>query len=163
MASFKWPSANSVSVKIFEDQTDTIDVIELAYDPDQSGLTLHAVGGASHGKTEKVGNRVVYIPNANYFGSDQLSFTVSDGEGDKATATVSVTILPTNDLPIAANMELLMLEDHVDSVNVLVPTPLTAATRKMYSLPLLRSVTGLPEIAGVGGSGVHVAPSSLEY
>ena len=113
------PSANSDSVKIFEDQTDTIDVIELAYDPDQSGLTLHSVGGASHGTTLKDGNKVVYIPNANYFGSDALTFTVSDGEGDIASSSIVLTILPTNDVPLASNVELFMLEDITDSINVL--------------------------------------------
>ena len=51
----------------------------------------------------------------------------------------------------------------LDWVNVLVPTALTAATRKMYSVPLLRPVTGPPDVAAVGGWGVHVLPPLPEY
>ncbi len=42
-----------------------------------------------------------YTPNADFFGSDSFTYTISDGEGGSATATVVLTIAGVNDEPTA--------------------------------------------------------------
>jgi hypothetical protein len=44
---------------------------------------------------------VTYTPNANYFGPDSFTYTISDGNGGTDTATVSVTVTSVNDPPVA--------------------------------------------------------------
>ncbi|MGK4567253.1 Ig-like domain-containing protein [Flavobacterium sp. 3HN19-14] len=60
-------------------------------------------------------------PNANFFGSDSFTYTITDASGDTATATVNVTINPdTTDVPAAVNDLATTLEDTPVTVNVLV-------------------------------------------
>ncbi|MGK4567250.1 Ig-like domain-containing protein [Flavobacterium sp. 3HN19-14] len=64
---------------------------------------------------------VTYTPNANFFGSDSFTYTITDASGDTATATVNVTINPdTTDVPAAVNDLATTLEDTPVTVNVLV-------------------------------------------
>ena len=44
---------------------------------------------------------VTYTPNQNYNGSDSFTFKVNDGELDSNEATVTLTVYPMNDAPIA--------------------------------------------------------------
>ena len=44
---------------------------------------------------------VTYTPAANYSGTDSFTFKVNDGTADSNTATVSITINPVNDAPVA--------------------------------------------------------------
>ena len=46
---------------------------------------------------------LTYTPQANYFGSDSFTYTVSDGRGGTDTANVLVTITPVNDAPVAVD------------------------------------------------------------
>jgi len=42
-----------------------------------------------------------YQGNLNYNGSDSFTYTVNDGRGGSATGTVSITVTPVNDAPVA--------------------------------------------------------------
>jgi len=44
-----------------------------------------------------------YTPDADYFGTDTFTFTVSDGVVTSTVATGSITINAVNDAPIAIN------------------------------------------------------------
>jgi len=44
-----------------------------------------------------------YTPNANYNGNDSFQYTIEDVDGDQSSATVSITVNPMNDLPVANN------------------------------------------------------------
>ena len=43
-----------------------------------------------------------YTPDANYFGADSFTYTISDGNGGTDTATVNVTVTAVNDNPVAS-------------------------------------------------------------
>ena len=43
-----------------------------------------------------------YTPNANFFGTDSFTYTISDGNGGTDTATVTVTVTEVNDAPTAS-------------------------------------------------------------
>jgi VCBS repeat-containing protein len=61
-------------------------------------------GGASHGTVSmNPDGTYTYTPNANYNGTDVFSYQVCDVDGDCSTATVTITINPTNDVPVAVN------------------------------------------------------------
>src|SRR5262249_12978705 len=44
-----------------------------------------------------------YTPAANYNGSDSFTFKANDGQADSNVATESITVIPVNDAPLAAN------------------------------------------------------------
>ncbi len=60
-------------------------------------LTITAAGPASHGTVtvEPGGAHLLYTPAAGYTGADTFSYTVSDGNGGQASATVTVTVAAT--------------------------------------------------------------------
>ncbi len=69
----------------------TINVLANDSDPDGDPLTLVGVTQASHGKvTISANNTLTYTPRENFVGTDMFSYTISDGRGGTATATVTV-------------------------------------------------------------------------
>src|SRR5215813_3073723 len=97
----------------------------LANDVDNAGdqLTIKVVGNATHGTVALDANgNVVFTPAANYNGPASFTYTVSDGHGGTATATVNITVTPVNDAPVAANDTVAATED---TPLVLAPAALT--------------------------------------
>ncbi|MES2674074.1 MAG: retention module-containing protein [Pseudomonadota bacterium] len=54
---------------------------------------------------------VTFTPNVNFYGAADFSYTVTDGSLVSNAATVSVTIAPLNDAPVAVNNSLVASED----------------------------------------------------
>ncbi|MEP7157786.1 MAG: right-handed parallel beta-helix repeat-containing protein [Chloroflexota bacterium] len=96
------PTAHDDSATVAEDSTNNvIDVLtndSLLPDADET-LVVTAVGAAAHGTTALVSGEVQYTPTANYFGIDSFTYTISDGHGGIASATVAITVTPVNDAP----------------------------------------------------------------
>lgn len=46
---------------------------------------------------------VIYSPNLNFNGTDSFAYTISDGKGGTATATVTIAVTPVNDSPTLIN------------------------------------------------------------
>jgi hypothetical protein len=71
--------------------------------PPNTGLTVIAVGPASHGTGSLTAGVVRYTPTANYCGPDSFTYTVSDdgtsNTGHTDQGTVSVTVTCINDAP----------------------------------------------------------------
>jgi len=63
-------------------------------DPDGDPLTIVAVTQGAHGQVAIVSNGagLTYRPAAGYTGADSFTYTVRDGRGGSATATVSITV-----------------------------------------------------------------------
>jgi large repetitive protein len=68
-------------------------------------LTYTVVQGPTKGTLTGTPPAVTYRPNANFNGSDSFTFRVSDGQVATATATVSLTVVPVNDVPTALGQE----------------------------------------------------------
>jgi hypothetical protein len=60
---------------------------------DGDTLTVVAVTQGSHGTVNLNGGVVTYTPNSMFTGTDSFTYTVSDGNGGSATATVQVTVV----------------------------------------------------------------------
>ncbi len=117
------PTASNDSLTVAEDSGATV-VNVLANDsfaPDVGEtLTVTAVTQPANGTVTLVAGVVSYTPNANYFGTDSFTYTVSDGNGGTATATVNVTVTAVNDNPTAGNDAITVAEDSgATVVNVL--------------------------------------------
>ncbi len=79
---------------------------------------------------------VSYTPNLNFHGGDSFSYTITDLDGETSTATVTMTINPVNDTPVAADDSAATDEDVAISIAVLVndaigdpPTTITVVTQ----------------------------------
>jgi VCBS repeat-containing protein len=100
------PDAVNDATTIAEDSgANAIDVRANDSDVDGDTLTVTAVTQGTHGSVaiSGEGTEVSYTPNANFFGSDSFTYTVSDGNGGTDTATVNVTITNVDDAPVATN------------------------------------------------------------
>jgi YD repeat-containing protein len=61
-------------------------------DPNGDSLTITGVGTAAHGATSYNATSVTYTPTSNYSGTDSFTYTISDGHGVTATASVNITV-----------------------------------------------------------------------
>jgi hypothetical protein len=100
------PVANDFRQQTFVPQPLTIHdatFISASSDPDEDAVTLDSVTPASaNGGTVALNAGVVtYTPPAGFTGSDSFSYTISDGNGGTATASVLVLVEPN---PLAAHM-----------------------------------------------------------
>lgn len=72
----------------------TIDPLVNDSDADVDILTLVQVSSPTNGQSAINGSSVIYTPNPGFSGGDSFTYTISDGKGGEATATVSVTVTP---------------------------------------------------------------------
>jgi len=72
-----------------------------ASDVDGDDLTYNIVTSPTKGTLSGSAPHLTYTPNANYSGSDYFSFQANDGQAASNTATVSITIEPVNNPPVA--------------------------------------------------------------
>ncbi|MCP4117586.1 MAG: tandem-95 repeat protein [Desulfobacteraceae bacterium] len=85
-----------------------------SYDPDGDPVTYTLKSAAGKGTCEvNPDGSFDYTPNPDFNGIDYFTYTVRDGHGRTDTATVTITITPVNDSPIAANAGFNGLEDTV--------------------------------------------------
>ena len=73
-------------------------------DPDGDSLDFALTGEPAHGTVDvdKDGS-FTYTPDPGYAGPDSFGYEVCDPSGACATGTVTVTVTPVNDLPVAAD------------------------------------------------------------
>ncbi len=95
------PVAFSQSVTNLEDTALPITLTGADVDGPVTNFVL--VSLPLHGTLSGTGANLTYMPTNNYNGPDSFTFTVNDGSLTSAVATVSITILPVNDAPVAAN------------------------------------------------------------
>ncbi|MBU2663176.1 tandem-95 repeat protein [Actinoplanes bogorensis] len=94
------PTAGPDSVTVPAGTVATIDVLANDTDPNNDPLTVTIDQAPSHG-TATVGanGKVTYTPAAGYVGSDSFHYTVDDGKGGTAGATVTIGLV--NTAPVA--------------------------------------------------------------
>lgn len=103
------PVATSKSVNVNEDTPTAI--VLTGTDPDGNSLTFNVVSGPGHGSLSGTAPNLVYSPSSNFNGSDQFTFKASDGSLTSAVATVSITVVPINDAPVAISQSLTTMQD----------------------------------------------------
>ena len=114
------PNAANDVATTDEDQAVTIDVLANDSDPDGDSLGVTAVSQPANGASEVNGdNTVTYFPNPGFIGTDAFTYSISDGRGGSASATVSVTVQSTNQSPSATNDYAVTDEDVAVTITVL--------------------------------------------
>ncbi|HEY8225126.1 MAG TPA: DNA/RNA non-specific endonuclease, partial [Pyrinomonadaceae bacterium] len=100
------PNAADDSTTIAEDSAaNSVNVLSNDSDGDGDTLTISQVTQGAHGSVAITsgGTTLTYTPAANFFGSDSFTYTIDDGKGNTAIATVHVTVTNVNDAPVASN------------------------------------------------------------
>jgi VCBS repeat-containing protein len=81
-------------------------------DADNDPLTAVLVSDVQHGTLALTADGSFrYTPTANYNGLDSFTYRANDGQADSNVVTVSLTVNPVNDLPVASNDSYAMKED----------------------------------------------------
>ena len=113
------PVATTDSVTLDEDTSAMIDVLANDTDLDGDTLSVSSASASNGSVTINVDGTLAYTPDANFNGSDTISYEISDGQGGTSTATVNVTVNAVNDGPVATNDSVSVDEDSSVSINVL--------------------------------------------
>ncbi|MFA9398732.1 MAG: Ig-like domain-containing protein [Clostridiaceae bacterium] len=91
-----------------------IDVINNDIELDGDKLVIESIEESEHGIVKIENNKIVYTPNKNFNGQDNISYTVNDGHGETAVAKVNITVNSVNDVPTAVNDQFVVDEDSGD-------------------------------------------------
>ncbi|MFM8348405.1 MAG: Ig-like domain-containing protein, partial [Bacteroidota bacterium] len=129
------PVANNQSVTTLEDTPKVITLV--ATDAEGSPLTYSVVTAPTKGTFTISGATVTYTPTANLNGADSFTFKANDGTADSNTATVSITITPVNDAPVASSATVTLNEDSFAAV--------TLSAADVDSDPLTYTILTQPE------------------
>ncbi|MGA9335447.1 MAG: Ig-like domain-containing protein [Rudaea sp.] len=70
----------------------TIAVLANDSDPNSLPLAITSVTAPAHGGARTSGSAIIYTPQPGFYGTDTFSYTVSDGRGGMASATVTVSV-----------------------------------------------------------------------
>jgi hypothetical protein len=100
------PVAVDDTVSIPRDGTINLKVLANDSDANSDTLTIVAVSTPQHGAATTDGQTITYTPNPNFVGVDSFTYTILDGRGGAATATITVTVSGpdgSNKAPSAAN------------------------------------------------------------
>lgn len=93
------PVAQAQSVTNAEDTAKAITLT--ATDAESNPLTYAIVASPTHGALSGTPPSVTYTPATNYYGTDSFTFRASDASLTSTPATVSITVTPVNDPPVA--------------------------------------------------------------
>lgn len=87
------PEAVADSASTTKDTPASIAVLTNDTDPDDDPLTVTGVTQGSNGTVTFTAQTVMYTPGAGFLGMDAFTYTISDGKGEHATATVVIEVV----------------------------------------------------------------------
>ncbi len=140
------PVATDQSVTTDEDAA--VGITLVASDVDNDPLTYVILEGPTQGALTGAPPDVIYTPNANFHGPDSLTFKANDGTVDSNIATVSVTVNPVNDAPVA--------DDQSVSTNEDTPVAITLTALDVENNPLTYAIVTPPSHGSLGGTPPNV-------
>jgi outer membrane protein OmpA-like peptidoglycan-associated protein len=87
------PTAGNDFASVKSGRSVSVAVMENDSDPDGDSISVSGFGQGSNGTvTEASTGVLMYTPNAGFTGKDSFTYTIVDGNGGSATATVSVDV-----------------------------------------------------------------------
>lgn len=136
------PIAESKSVVLAEDSS--APVLLVATDPDGDAMGYTVVSGPARGALSGIAPDLTYTPGVNFTGADSFTFKAHDRGGESNIATVSITVTPVNDPPVAQSKSFATTEDTAASV--------TLSATDAEGSPLTYSVLSSPAKGELSGT-----------
>ncbi len=103
------PTAANLTLTLDEDNSE---VVTLQGTAASGGSLSYSISvQPTNGTVQLSGNQVLYVPNADYAGSDSFGYIAVEGGVFSSTATVSITVNQVNDAPRTEVGEFTMQED----------------------------------------------------
>ena len=137
------PTANGRTTAADEDVATTIDPTINDTDPDLDALsivTFDATSNAGGTVIAATGNNVIYTSPANYSGADFFNYTITDGQGNNASAVVNITVNAVNDPLVCANVDLVTDTDLALDIDVAATLVSTCSDIDTVDTPAYSSV-----------------------
>ncbi|MBL8627757.1 MAG: tandem-95 repeat protein [Myxococcales bacterium] len=145
------PTAQDATVTTAEDTA--VEFTVTASDPEGAGLTFTSTQ-PSHGTIAVAGDRLTYTPEADFHGSDSVVVTVADASFS-VTATVSITVTPVNDAPVAVDDAIAAAED--------TPATVTAAALLANDTDVDGDTLTITTVAGATHGTVALAGDTVTF
>ena len=110
------PTPNTAPVadnqSIVTDEDTAVAIALTGSDTDGDALSFVVATNPANGTLSGTAPNLTYTPNANFNGSDSLTFTVDDGNGGSASGSVNLSVNAVEDAPTADDQSLSLLEDN---------------------------------------------------
>ncbi|MCY1075824.1 Ig-like domain-containing protein [Archangium lansingense] len=137
------PAANASSLTASEDTGTAI--VLTGFDVDGDSLTFTVSTQPTNGTLSGTPPNLTYTPDADFHGSDSFAFVARDTALSSMPATVSVTVTPVNDAPVA-NAQSVQVEERSSVVITLTGTDVDGDTLTfiVVSQPTDGTLTGTP-------------------
>ncbi len=103
------PIASAASYTL--DEESSVNFTLVGNDADGDALAFKIVTQPTHGVVAGTASNLTYTPAANFNGEDALTFKITSAAAESAIATVSFTVAPQNDAPVAIGRSLTTDED----------------------------------------------------
>ncbi len=110
------PVADDQSITTDEDSS--VSITLTASDSDGDTLSYAIVNNPTHGTLSGTAPELTYTPDSDYNGTDTFTFIAVDGKSISNSATVTITINPVNDAPIANNQSVITIKETPISINL---------------------------------------------
>ena len=136
------PAASNKTAVVGEDGT--VGITLSGTDKENNPLTYTILGNPTKGTLSGSAPSLTYTPGADKNGADSFTYLVNDGTSNSNMATVSITINPVNDAPVAANKTAITDED--------VPVGITLSGTDKESNPLTYTILGNPAKGSLSGN-----------
>ena len=154
------PVAVADAATVDEDGAVTIDVLGNDLDVDGDALTVVTATALNGTVTIEPDGRLTYAPDPDYYGADVITYTVQDPSGATDQGSVSLTVDPVNDRPVAnddaitasedtSNLTLGVTGNDTDVDGTIDPLTLVLVTRDAFDNPVPVTDPTL-DIPGVG-------------
>jgi hypothetical protein len=117
------PSVANATLAIDEDTVGTLTLgvtdVDLQFEGDSHTWSIVTAPNAAHGTASITGNKLTFTPAQDWNGTTTLTYRARDSKGANSnTATVTITVRPVNDAPVASNGTLTVAEDTSGTVTL---------------------------------------------
>ena len=125
-----------------------VNVTLVATDAEEDELTYTIVAQPAHGAVTLADNVATYTPALDFNGTDTFTYKANDGTADSNIATVTITVTPVNDAPVAEDQSVTTEEDTaIDITLVASDTEEDPLTYSILDQPAHGSVTLVDDVA----------------
>ncbi len=105
------PAAGGQDQSVTTNEDAAAPIVLGASDPDGDTMAFTLLSAPAHGTLTGTAPSLTYTPEANFSGPDGFTFRVADTLVSSNVATVSITVLPMNDAPVANDQSVATDED----------------------------------------------------